>query len=117
MYNFVNLDNLCSVDFSDCPLLVSQVSVPTLSEVITEARRTGQMPYTSQRIPIPSYTDDLDSDIPYDACDKIGAQVNAITFADTITSKEKELEDLRKRKSSSAPSKPDESTQVDLSAF
>lgn len=116
MYNFVNLENYCSVDFSDCPLLVSQTPVPTLSEIITEARRTGQMPYTSQRIPIPSYTDDLDSDIPFDSCDKIGSQINAISFADTITSKEKDLEDLRKRKSSSAPSKPDESTHVDLSA-
>lgn len=116
MYNFVNPKNLCSVDFSECPLLVSQVPVPSLSEVITEARRTGQMPYTSQRIPIPSYTDDLDSDVPFDACDKIGAQVNAISFADTITSKERDLEDFRKRKSSSSPLKPDESTQVDLSA-
>lgn len=115
MYNFVNEDNLYSIDFSECPLLVSQTPVPTLSEVITEARRTGQMPYTSQRIPIPSYTDDLDSDIPFNSCDKIGAQVNAISFADTITSKEKDLDEFRKRKPSQ-PSKPDESTQVDLSA-
>lgn len=116
MYNFLNPENLCSVDFSECPLLVSQTCVPSLSEVITEARRTGQMPYTSQRVPVPSYTDDLDSNIPFDACDKIGAQVNAISFADTITSKEKDLDEFRKRKSSSLPSKPDESTQVDLSA-
>lgn len=115
MFNFVNINNLCSVDFSDCPVLVSHVPAPSLSEIVAEARRTGQVPYTSQRIPIPSYTDDLDSNIPFDACDKIGAQVNAISFADIITSKEKDLEDFRKRKSSQ-PSKPDESTQVDLSA-
>ena len=51
MYNFVCKDNLCKVDFSEEQNPVSQVPPPSLSELINEARQTGQMPYGSQRKP------------------------------------------------------------------
>lgn len=92
MYNFVCKDNLCKVDFSGEQNPVSQVPPPSLSELINEARQTGQMPYGSQRKPLPSYTDSFDGNQYFDGRDKIDGQVNAIAFAGTISAKEKELE-------------------------
>lgn len=97
MYKFINNENLCFVSFAECPQLVSQVPAPSLSEIIGEARRTGQMPYTSQRTPIPSYTEDLDSVQFFDGCDRIAGQVNAIRFSDSIKTMETELEDHKKK--------------------
>lgn len=93
MYNFVNKDNLCSVDFSQEQNPVSQAGPPSLSELINEARQTGQMPYGSQRKPLPSYTESFDGEQYFDGRDKIDGQINAISFASSITAKEKELED------------------------
>lgn len=92
MYKFVNKKNLCSVDFSQEQNPVSQVAPPSLSELINEARQTGQMPYGSQRKPLPSYTESFDGEQFFDGRDKIDGQVNAISFASSIASKEKELE-------------------------
>ncbi len=92
MYNFVCKDNLCKVDFSEEQNPVSQVSPPSLSEIINEARQTGQMPYGSQRKPLPSYTESFDGVQFFDGRDKIDGQLNAIAFADSISIKEKELE-------------------------
>lgn len=97
MYNFVNLENICEVSFENEPLLVSQVPPPSLSEVISEARRTGQMPYTSQRTPVPSYTNDLDAHQFFDSPDKIGDSINADRFASHIGSVEKKLSDNKNR--------------------
>lgn len=105
MYNFINNDNLCCVSFTECPQLVSQVPAPSLSEIINEARQTGQMPYSSQRIPIPSYTNDLDAHQFFDGCDRIDGQVNALRFADLIKSKETDLEVQKSKLTSSV--KPD----------
>lgn len=92
MYNFVCIDNLCKVDFSEEQNPVSQVPPPSLSEIINEARQTGQMPYGSQRKPLPSYTESFEGQQYFDGRDKIDGQVNAIAFAGTISAKEKELE-------------------------
>lgn len=92
MYKFVNKENLCSVDFSLEQNPVSQVAPPSLSELINEARQTGQMPYGNQRRPLPSYTDSFDGEQFFDGRDKIDGQINAIAFASSITAKEKELE-------------------------
>lgn len=97
MYNFVCKDNLCKVDFSQDQNPVSQVPPPSLSEIINEARQTGQMPYGSQRKPLPSYTDNFEDQQYFDGRDKIDGQVNAIAFASLITDKEKELEDHKKK--------------------
>lgn len=97
MYNFTNQDNICKLSFVDEPLLVSQVPPPSLSEVISEARRTGQMPYTSQRAPVPSYTDDLDANQFFDSPDKIGDSINADRFASHIIDVESKLTDDKKR--------------------
>lgn len=91
MYKFVNKENLCSIDFSQEQNPVSQVAPPSLSELINEARQTGQMPYGSQRTPLPSYTESFDGDQYFDGRDKIDGQVNAIAFASSISAKEKEL--------------------------
>ncbi len=93
MYNFVCKENLCKVDFSQEQNPVSQVPPPSLSELINEARQTGQMPYGSQRKPLPSYTDSFDGQQYFDGRDKIDGQLNAIAFAGTISAKEKELEE------------------------
>ena len=93
MHNYINNENQYSVSFTECPLLVSQVPAPTLSEIIKEARQTGQMPYSSQRIPVPSYTDNLDAQQFFDGCDRIAGQVNAIRFSDSIKAKETELDE------------------------
>ena len=91
MYKYVNKENLCSVDFSLEQNPVSQVAPPSLSELINEARQTGQMPYGNQRKPLPSYTESFDNEQYFDGRDKIDGQVNAISFASSITAKENEL--------------------------
>ena len=97
MYNFVCKDNLCKVDFSQEQNPVSQVPPPSLSEIINEARETGQMPYGSQRKPLPSYTDSFDGVQFFDGRDKIDGQVNAIAFAGSISAKENELKEQKAR--------------------
>lgn len=97
MYKYVNKENLCSVDFSQEQNPVSQVSPPSLSELINEARQTGQMPYGNQRKPLPSYTDTFDGKQFFDGRDKIDGQVNSIAFAEFITAKEKELEEHKSK--------------------
>ena len=97
MYNFVCKENLCKVDFSEEQNPVSQVPPPSLSELINEARQTGQMPYGSQRKPLPSYTDSFDGQQFFDGRDKIDGQVNAIAFAYSISAKEKELEESKSK--------------------
>ena len=97
MYNFVCKENLCKVDFSEEQNPVSQVPPPSLSELINEARQTGQMPYGSQRKPLPSYTDSFDGQQFFDGRDKIDGQVNAIAFASSISAKEKELEESKSK--------------------
>lgn len=107
MHAFINNKNQYSVSFAECPLLVSQVPAPSLSEIIREARQTGQMPYTCQRTPVPSYVDDLDSQQFFDGCDRIDGQVNAIRFSDTIKLKEKELDEHKSKLSSLKSQKPE----------
>ena len=97
MHNFVCKDNLCKVSFAGEQNPVSQVPPPSLSELINEARQTGQMPYGSQRRPLPSYTDSFDGVQFFDGRDKIDGQVNAIAFAGTISAKEKELQEQKSR--------------------
>ena len=92
MYNIVNKHKLCSISFENEQNPVSQVAPPSLSELINEARQTGQMPYGSQRKPLPSYTESFDGEQFFDGRDKIDGQVNAIAFASSISAKEKELE-------------------------
>lgn len=106
MHTFINNENQCSVSFAECPLLVSQVPAPSLSEIIREARQTGQMPYTTQRTPIPSYTNDLDAEQFFDGCDRIAGQVNAIRFSDTIRQIESKLEDDQKKLTIQKSDKP-----------
>lgn len=91
MHNYINNENQYSVSFAECPLLVSQVPAPSLSEIIKEARQTGQMPYSTQRTPVPSYTNDLDAQQFFDGCDRIAGQVNAIQFSDSIRQLETKL--------------------------
>lgn len=100
MHNYINNENQYSVSFKECPSLVSQVPAPSLSEIIKEARQTGQMPYSSQRTPVPSYTNDLDAKQFFDGCDRIAGQVNAIRFSSLIKSKETELEEHKQKLSS-----------------
>ena len=95
MHTYINVNNQYSVSFAECECLVSQVSAPSLSEIIREARQTGQMPYTNQRIAVPSYTNDLDAQQFFDGCDRIAGQVNAIRFSETIKSKEKDLDEQK----------------------
>lgn len=113
MYNYINNDNLCCVSFAECPQLVSQVPAPSLSEIINEARQTGQMPYSSQRTPVPSYTDDLDARQFFDGCDRIDGQVNALRFADSIKLKEEDLvEQKLKLAASQKPADVNDSSAV-----
>lgn len=95
MYKFVAKRNLCSISFKGEQNPVSQVAPPSLSELINEARQTGQMPYGSQRTPLPSYTESFDGEQYFDGRDKIDGQVNAIAFASSISDKEKELEEYK----------------------
>lgn len=95
MYNFVCKENLCKVDFSQEQNPVSQVPPPSLSELINEARQTGQMPYGSQRKPVPSYTESFEGQQYFDGRDKIDGQLNAIAFAGSISVKENELQEQK----------------------
>lgn len=91
-YGFVNPDNLCVVDFSDCENPVNPaLQVPSLSELVQQARQTGQMPYGNQRIAVPSYTDDIDSGPLYDAPDRVGMAIAERDFRESIQAKERYL--------------------------
>lgn len=92
MHNFVNLYNICEIgDFGPSPCDPSLV-VPSISELVMQARQTGQMPYGNQRVPIPSYTDNLDDDIPYNSPDKVGAALNESFMRSRIQDLEKDFE-------------------------
>lgn len=94
-YGFVNPDNLCIVDFFDCENPVNPaLQVPSLSELVQQARQTGQMPYGNQRIAVPSYTDDINSGPLYDGPDRVGMAIAEKTFRESIQQKEKDLVDI-----------------------
>lgn len=95
MYKYTNPDNICVVLCSEPNPVDPALHVPSIGELVAEARRTGQMPYSSQRTPIPSYTDDIDSDISYDGIDKIGSVLNEQAFRSRIEDTESSLEDIK----------------------
>ena len=95
-YGFVNPDNLCEVDFSDCENPVNPaLQVPSLSELVQQARQTGQMPYGNQRIAVPSYTDDIDNGTIYVASDRVGMSIVERNFRESIEAKERVLADIQ----------------------
>lgn len=95
-YGFVNLDNFCTVDFSECENPVNPaLQVPSLSELVRQARQTGQMPYGNQRIAVPSYTDDIDSGPLYDGPDRVGMAIAERDFRESIQQKENDLAELQ----------------------
>lgn len=103
MYNFVNLANICNVgDFPPNPCDLS-LRVPSISELVAEARKTGQMPYGNQRIPIPSYTDDIDSNIPFNSPDRVGSAMNERYMRETIEQLEKDFEELKSKPAETLP--------------
>lgn len=107
MHSFVNLDNICIIsDFGPNPCDPS-LRVPSLSELVADARKTGQMPYGNQRVPIPSYTDNLDDDIPYNSPDKVGACVNESIMRSRIEELERDFE-LQKSPSGTPSDLPSE---------
>lgn len=112
-YGFVNPDNLCVVDFSDCENPVNlALQVPSLSELVQQARQTGQMPYGNQRIAVPSYTDDIDNGTIYDASDRVGMSIVERNFRESIEAKERDLADIHakiKAEEDKAKSAPPES--------
>lgn len=75
MHAFVNEANLknsrIGFDKADC-LVDQEYRLPSLSEMIAECRRTGQMPYSNVRPIAPTETDDIDSP-SYGASDRIDA--------------------------------------------
>lgn len=104
MHSFVNLDNICIVtDFGPNPCDLS-LRVPSLSELVDEARKTGQMPYGNQRTPIPSYTDNLNDDIPFNSPDRVGSAMNERYMRETIEQLERDFAEQ-----SQQPSAPSES--------
>lgn len=112
-YGFVNHENLCEVDFSDCENPVNPaLQVPSLSELVQQARQTGQMPYGNQRIAVPSYTDDIDNGTIYDASDRVGMSIIERNFRESIQAKEHDLADIQtklkaeKEKQQQAPPAP-----------
>lgn len=107
MYQFVNKDNLYHESFEGCENLIdpSQI-VPSLSELVQQARQTGQMPYGSQRVPVPSYTDDIDSDIPFNSFDCVAAYLNEQSMRQNIVDTESKLSDIQKRIEDSKAEKP-----------
>ena len=103
MYRFVNLDNICTVgDFPPNPCDLS-LRVPSISELVAEARKTGQMPYGNQRTPIPSYTDDIDSDIPFNSPDRVGSAVNERYMRESIEQLERDFEESKSNFNQPAP--------------
>lgn len=97
-YGFVNPDNICVVDFSDCENPVNPaLQVPSLSELVQQARQTGQMPYGNQRIAVPSYTDDIDSGPLYDGPDRVGMAIAERDFRESIQAKERDLADVQSK--------------------
>ena len=104
MHSFVNLDNICIVtDFGPSPC-DSSLRVPSLSELVAEARKTGQMPYGNQRTPVPSYTDNLDDDIPYNSPDRVGSAMNERYMRESIEQLERDFAEQSQQ--SPAPSEP-----------
>lgn len=111
MHGYVNIANLknSKVGFDKAECLVDQdFRLPTLSEMISECRRTGQMPYSNVRPVAPTETDDINSS-SYGASDRIDAYIQQEARAIEIESLEKKRDEQRfsftkqRNESSSAP--------------
>lgn len=97
MHGYVNIANLknSKVGFDKAECLVDQdFRLPTLSEMISECRRTGQMPYSNVRPVAPTDTDDINSP-SYGASDKIDAYRQQEARAIEIESLEKKRDEQR----------------------
>lgn len=99
MHNFVNMANLnnsrVSFDMADC--LVDQTyRLPTLSEMIAECRRTGQMPYSNVRPIAPTETDDIGAP-SYGALDKVDAAEQQYERMNVISDMENKVSELKKK--------------------
>ena len=98
MKTLINKENIQSsyVTFDPATNPVSpDAHWPSISEMVAEARKTGQMPFSNLRTPVPSYTDDIDTPQGFDSTDKVEAAMNARAFADKVSEMETTLEELK----------------------
>lgn len=97
MHAFVNEANLnnsrVSFDKANC-LVDQEYRLPSLSEMIAECRRTGQMPYSNVRPIAPTETNDIESPA-YGASDRIDAYIQQEKRAIAIESLEKKRDEQR----------------------
>lgn len=96
-YHF-NPDNMSHVSFLGCEKFVDpSLRVPSISELVREARQTGNVPYSCLRTPVPSYTDDIDSDSSkyFASPDRCGDALNERAFRANIEQTERALAKTR----------------------
>lgn len=108
-YHF-NPDNMFSQSFTDCENFIDPaLRVPSISELVREARQTGNVPYSCLRTPVPSYTEDIDSDSSkyFASPDRCGDALNERAFRANIEQTERALaktrDELAKRAQSGTP--------------
>lgn len=99
MYTYhLNLENIFSQSFVDCENFIDpSLRVPSISELVREARQTGNVPYSCLRTPVPSYTDDIDSDSSkyFASPDRCGDALNERAFRSNIEQTERALAKTR----------------------
>lgn len=100
MKSLINNENIQSsyVTFDPATNPVSpDAHWPSISEMVAEARKTGQMPFSNLRTPVPSYTEDIDTPQGFESTDKVEAAINARAFADKVSEMETTLEELKSK--------------------
>lgn len=99
MYSYhYNPENMFSQSFIDCENFVDPaLHVPSISDLVREARQTGNVPYSCLRTPVPSYTNDIDSDSSkyFASPDRCGDALNERAFRANIEQTERALAKTR----------------------
>ena len=99
MYSYhYNPANMFSQSFKDCEDFIDPaLRVPSISELVREARQTGNVPYSCLRTPVPSYTDDIDSDsnLYFSSPDRVGDALNERALRNNIEQTERALAKTR----------------------
>lgn len=97
MHKYVNMDNVnsCRVSFKGQKSLVNSAYKPKLlSEMVAEAQKTGQLPFSSPLSVLDTYTDNIDAISPEVLGDD---KIDSLQRSEQVMSMIESLEDKKKR--------------------
>ena len=96
MHKYVNMDNVnsCRVSFKGQKSLVNSAYKPKLlSEMVAEAQKTGQLPFSSPLSVLDTYTDNIDAISPEVLGDD---KIDSLQRSEQVMSMIESLEDKKK---------------------